>query len=86
MDDIAAKVRVEVGGVSKYFEVTTNTLLRLILRFLLHINTFMLLIEISEDLVDELKKLERRLVIEFDHAQMLHEWGTVELIDDLLQF
>ena len=82
MHDVSAVVRVEVAGVAQNFQESADALLGLLASFLLHVDRRVLLIKVSEDLVDQLEKLEWRLVIKLDHAQVLHERRSVETVDD----
>ena len=41
-------------------------------------------VKVSEDTVHELKKLNRGLVIELNHAQMAHKGRSVKAINDKL--
>lgn len=85
VNDFSTEVGVKVCGVAEYLQVATDTLLSLVLSFLLHVDVLVLLVEVGEDAVHQLEQLQRRLVVEFDHRQVLHEGWSVQLVDDLLQ-
>ncbi len=86
VSDISHKVRIEIGRITKNFQETTNALFSFLLGFLLHVYRSMGLVEFTEDFVDQLKQLERGLVVEFNHAEMAHEWRLVEAIDNHFDF
>ena len=84
IDDIAAIVRIEVAGIAQNFQESTDTLLCLLLRLLLHVNRLMGVVEIGEDSVDKLEELKRGLVVEFYHTKMAHERRAVQTVDNQL--
>ena len=84
IDYVAAVVRVKVTWVAEDLKEATYTFLRLLLRLLLHIDGHMCVVEVGENAVDELEKLKWCLVIEFDHAQVLHEGWAIQTINDQL--
>ena len=67
MDDVTAIVGIEITGVAQHFEEAADALLSLLLGLFLHVNCFMLLIEVGEDPVDELEKFKRCFVVELHH-------------------
>ena len=67
VDDVSAVVGIEIAWVAKDFQEPADALLSLLLGLFLHVNCFMLLIEVGEDPVDELKKFERCFVVELHH-------------------
>ena len=67
IDDIATIIRIKVTWVPQNFQEAADTLLRLLLRFLLHINGLMRVIKVCKHSIDQFKELERGFVIEFDH-------------------
>ena len=84
IDDITAVVRVEVARVSQHLQEAADALLSLLLRLLLHVDGLVCVVEVREDSVDELKELERRLIVELHHAQMAHERRAVKSVYDQL--
>ena len=77
VNNFSTKVGVKIRWVSKNLKETANALFRLVLSFLLHVDSLVGFVEVSENSVYELKKFERRFVVELDHAEMLHEWWSV---------
>jgi hypothetical protein len=77
VNNFSTKVGVKIRWVSKNLKETANALFRLVLSFLLHVNSLVGFVKVSENSVYELKKFERRFVVELDHAEMLHEWWSV---------
>ena len=67
MNNISAVVWVEVTWVTENFQESTDTLLSLLLSLLLHVYSLVLLVQVGENPVDELKKFERCLVVELYH-------------------
>lgn len=67
VDDLSTEIRVEICRVAQNFEEAANTLFSLILSFLLHIDTFMGLVEVLEDSVDKFEQFEWRFVVELHH-------------------
>jgi len=84
MDHLSTEVGVEICRVAQNLKEATNTLLRLVLGLLLHVNTCMSLVEVLEDSVYELEQFKWRLVVKLHHGEVLHEGGSVESINDLL--
>ena len=67
MNNISAVVWVKVTWVAENFQESTDTLLSLLLSLLLHVYCLVLLVQVGENPVDELKKFERCLVVELYH-------------------
>ena len=67
MNNISAVVWVKVTWVTENFQESTDTLLSLLLSLLLHVYSLVLLVQVGENPVDELKKFERCLVVELYH-------------------
>ena len=77
VNNFSTKVGVKICWVSKNLKETANALFSLVLSFLLHVDRLVGFVKVSENSVYELKKFERRFVVELDHAEMLHEWWSV---------
>ena len=84
MDNIAAIRWIEITWVTKNLKEAANSLLCLLLSFLLHIDRLMRVVKVGEDTVDEFEELKRCLVVKFDHTEMAHERGSVQAIHDNL--
>ena len=77
VDNIATEVRVEITRISENFQKATDAFFCFFLGFFLHIYCFMGFIEVGENFVNEFDQFNWRLVVEFDHAQVAHEWRSV---------
>ena len=86
MNNISAIVWVKVTWVTENFQKSTDTLLSLLLSLLLHVYSLVLLVQVGENPVDELKKFEWCLVVELYHWEMTHERRPIEAIDDDFDF
>ena len=67
MNNISAVVWVKVTWVTENFQESTDTLLSLLLSLLLHVYSLVLLVQVGENPVDELKKFEGCFVVELYH-------------------
>lgn len=67
MDNVAAKVGVEVARVAQHFEEAAYSLLSLLLGLLLHVDGLVSLVEVGEDAVDEVEQFERGFIVELHH-------------------
>ena len=84
VDDITHKVWIEVARIAKNFQETTNAFFSFLLSLLLHVDSKVDIVELSEDFVDKFEEFKWRLVIEFNHAEVAHKWRLVETIHDYL--
>jgi len=78
VDHVAAEVRIEVAGVAQHLQEPADALFGLFLRLLLHVDALVDFIEVGKHFVDQFNQFHGSLVIELDHAQIRHEWGSVQ--------
>lgn len=46
----------------------------------------MLIVQMTQDSIEEFQKFEWRLIIELHETEVAHEWRSVESVDNLLDF
>ena len=84
VDDVTLEGGIEVAGVAQYLEEAANALLGLVLGLSLDVDREVLIVEVAEHSVQELKVLEGRLVVELDEREVAHEGWPVQTVDNML--
>ena len=82
MHNVPLEGGIEVGRVAENLEETADAVLGLILGLALHIDRQVLTVEIAEDLVQQLKILERGFVVELHQGEVAHERRPVKAVND----